>query len=130
MEASRPGGASAASRSDAGLPPPEDQAEAERLLGDLVRTAERILTGRFGGAWPGPVGNVVADLLDVARGYAEHPEAETARGWCPLALLRGVRPTLLRAVNNWNGRGGEEGPRRPGLFSGAGSKSFGTESTS
>jgi hypothetical protein len=76
--------------------PPWSETETGRLLTELRQTAEGIRRLDFAGEWPTELGSVVAALLDLAKGYAHDPNA--------LALLRGVRPTLERAVRNWQSR--------------------------
>lgn len=71
-----------------------DQAEADRLLAELRSAVGRARWREFGGKFPAHLGNVVGDLLAVAEGYVANREAEAARGWDAMRLLRGVRPTL------------------------------------
>lgn len=81
----------------AAAPPTWDQAEADRLLAEL-RAAVDEQRRAFGGSFPAPLSAVVATYLDVAEGYVANHEAEAARGWDPLELLRGVRPRLVEII--------------------------------
>jgi hypothetical protein len=86
--------------------PPWDQGEADRVLSKLRAEVDQ-LRRSFGGKFPEPLGTIVADYVDVAEGYAHDREAEAARGWDPLELLRGVRPRLLAIVQCWKASRGK-----------------------
>ncbi|MCI0463310.1 MAG: hypothetical protein L0Z62_40705 [Gemmataceae bacterium] len=71
-----------------------DQAEAERLLAELRTEVRRLTREEYGGVAPALFGRLAADLLAIGEGYVRNHDAEAARGWDALALLREVKPAL------------------------------------
>jgi hypothetical protein len=103
----KPGGSEAPSFS----PPPEvmppsavsvlPSSESEPLLNRLRDEVARLERVDFGGNLPAPLAHVLADAVVIAESYAANQEAEAARGWDALQLLRGMVPYVRRCVGNW-----------------------------
>src|SRR5262245_55279012 len=62
---------------------PWDQAEADCRLADLRAAMAEAERRDFGGQFPEPLGNVVADMVAVAEEWVGNHEQERARGWDP-----------------------------------------------
>jgi hypothetical protein len=75
-----------------------DPSEADGLVAELHAEVGHLRRHHFGSTFPEPLATVVVTYLDVAASYIAHHEAEVARGWDPLELLRGVQPRLREIV--------------------------------
>jgi hypothetical protein len=81
-------------------PPPArafvwDQAAAEGLLADLRATVERLKHDDFRGKPPPIFVTLAAGAIAIAEKHIANHEAEAARGWDVLDLLRGRKRVLL-----------------------------------
>jgi hypothetical protein len=75
-----------------------DQAEAERLLARLRNELVRIERDYYRGKMPQVAANLAADGLSIADGYVANHDAEAARGWDAMELLRGLVEDLPGVV--------------------------------
>jgi hypothetical protein len=75
-----------------------DQAEAERLLGQIREALARVERAVAADEAPAHRVAVVQLWLEVAEGFVKNRKAEAARGWDALDLLRGAVRQGLRAA--------------------------------
>ena len=79
--------------------PPWNQVEADRLLDELKAEAEKI-KNRFNGKSPRAMTVLLDDAMNIATRYVRDHEAEAARGWDTLDLLRGMVPMIRESEKN------------------------------
>ncbi len=73
---------------------PWDQAEADRLLLGLRTELAAVERGHYRGRMPPAAANLAADGLAIADGYIANHEAEEAKGWDAMELLREMAQEL------------------------------------
>jgi hypothetical protein len=82
------------------LPPPWDQAEADRVLAELHAEVEKLKAG-FGKKLPTPLARMLDDAVVIGQRYIRDHELEARRGWDAMELLRDLLPHVRTIVANW-----------------------------
>ena len=77
--------------------PPWNETEGKRIFDELSREVEMIRR-KFGGRQP--LATLLTDALAIASRFLRDREAEAARGWDALELLRGMVPIVRECVEN------------------------------